>query len=1161
MTTNHTDRSFQEYYARTIAEDNHGFKLVLGGTGLGKTSGIVELLASTEVSRKFVYCANRIQLLDEMAQTLTERFGADFVVTLPNDTDVVFAALKPMYRAHLFELLEDKLVEKYTRVGRQQIKEVKRTAEALARQIDRGLRSADLNNFQTRSILQFFRGVLTEAARKKETHSDHVRLLDNPVIQLLFPFIAFKRRSEARVLLVTVQKGFRRFFDGSKGTSLPELKGRDANFIVFLDEFDFLEADLIDLICSSPQIEAPFDFVEAFYREMTRHKLPKEDYPEQRRIRKITDLVEKELQEKGINFPSINQFTSVSNEREPAIFQTSRTHINARLYIKPGIRSFEIVTDSGPETFNALRMFDTIHDVTRRILYLYKELQAKHPRFYRELLRQCYENTVFQSQIERITLTGTSDHHEYHTEFDALLNEGYGLYEIERLGQESDEEEVKFRHYSIYSTPEGMLFDLASHNLVFGLSATADIPRTVRNFHLDWLRQQPGIQVYEVDSEDREIIRDLNAKKLRKRGNTQLTVRRVSALDPAISEHNPLMSFMEALRRSGRFKNNLDTDEMNAQKYRLARVENFFRTLLWINASGEMQNNTHLMFYLTFREIEEVLRNDSGHLFDVTHLPNNPKLFNAYEVSFQQTRFVVVFYNAELAKNVRTSSEHLAYYNGLFWRGQPVIVITQYSSAGNGVNLQYEPMPGAKKTDFGHIHLMDAPHFFFERWEYGDSDTANVVRIKKNIWYAAKLYSEGTITRGRFEAMLSNLRDSSLNTHYRKDINTTSDAILNQVAMLIQALGRIERVWEPVPLQTVTMSEDVFEVFQKFILDLEFESIRDNRSQIISNNLRQLLDQVHTMFVSEHRAFERRAIRTLINAQEKSVRAIDNLLTRLQDLRRDGKDLAARQDWTALRQAVLRLNFESQILDDYQCVFSLPYYSEGKLSVGKENLKLYPPGTRAAHIQELDLNSIFGLVRQNDVIREHFVCHDLPLSFPVSSEKCITLACYQSLLAGAIGEEAISAILEFCGIPLDNVPDALFETIDLKVAVQPWYIDCKNYNERTMDNFRLGADDASWHFKLNEEKFKHHAKRKLQLISQYHDPSAACKLIYLNLFGDRDRLMGYFNFNDATGELQRGRDFDSATLIVVQGILQRRKPNSFHPDFEYFINELQQKVQ
>ncbi|MCS6821670.1 MAG: hypothetical protein NZ551_07360 [Microscillaceae bacterium] len=45
-----------------------GFKLVLGGTGLGKTSRIIETLKNnTDEKKRFFYVANRLQLLNGMA--------------------------------------------------------------------------------------------------------------------------------------------------------------------------------------------------------------------------------------------------------------------------------------------------------------------------------------------------------------------------------------------------------------------------------------------------------------------------------------------------------------------------------------------------------------------------------------------------------------------------------------------------------------------------------------------------------------------------------------------------------------------------------------------------------------------------------------------------------------------------------------------------------------------------------------------------------------------------------------------------------------------------------------------------------------------------------------------------------------------------------------
>jgi hypothetical protein len=1147
-------RSYRDYYAKVIGNENPGFKLVLGGTGLGKTSGIIDLLETFDTNRKFIYCANRIQLLDEMAEGLDERLGKDSYITMPSDAESVYQALSQEWRAGLIQLVEDISVQKVFPSGSSQVKEVKRNIDALVRHIERGLQSRDLNTLQVRSVLDYFRQVLIELGKNKQAKKEHQRLLDHPVIQILFPFIAFKRRKTAKILLVTVQKGFRRFFDGSKGTSLPQLQAEDGNYVIFLDEFDFLESDLIDLVCSAPQIEAPFHFVEVFFREMIRHRLPKEDYPHQKRIRKIIRLVKK-LQESGIPFPKINLFTSMSKKDEPAIFQTSRTHINTRLYIKPGKRSFEIVSQAGDGTFDALRMFNVVHAATRQIIYLFKALQVEHPRFYFELLRQCYANhPVFRKQIESITIVHGAEQEESHTEFDALLYEGYGVYEIERLGQESDDEEVGFRHYSIYTTPEKMLHDLACNHLVFGLSATADIPRTVRNFHLEWLSRQSGVQVYPVDGDDRNIIAGLNHTKRLARG-THLTVRRVTAFTDASTSHKRIKSFIELLRRTGRYKSSTEGVDVEAQNYRLGRVENFFKTLLWI-VEGETPNaDAHLMFYLTFREIEDVLRNDSGELFTAKRIPNSHKLFRGFQVLFQSVEFIIVLYNAELAQNVRSDSEQLNFYNSLFWQKKTVIVITQYSSAGNGVNLQYEPYPDAEKTDFAHIHLMDAPHFFFDRWEYGESESDNIVRIKKNIWYSAKLYAEGTISRARLTTILSNLRDRSLNSRYRSDLATMSDALLNQMAALIQALGRVERVWHEVPSQTVTMSDDVLAIFDKFLFDIEFDDMRANRAEIISSNLQQVFDQVRAITLQERRQSDVKVSRVLINAEEKSVRSIDDLLTRLRHLRKNGKDTQARADWTAIREAVLRLDFGASILSAYRCVFALPYYTNGMLWLGKETLKLYPPYTVGSHVRQHDLNGIYRLIKLNDIVRSHFEQMGFPLEFPAVSETCITPYCYQSILAGALGEEAIKALLEARGVQFDEVPDPLFEMIDMKIAGLVWYIDCKNYTERTMDNFRLGEDDPGWHFRLNEGSFKRHALRKLLTIQNHHADQVNCKLIYLNLAGDSDRLMGYFSLDQEHSSLVQVSNFDDAMVVVVQGILDREHPNSFNREFEYFIGE------
>jgi hypothetical protein len=57
---------YTQYYSRLIQQAQRGFKLVPGGTGLGKTHGIRKMVQHDRSERKYIYCANRVQLLDEM---------------------------------------------------------------------------------------------------------------------------------------------------------------------------------------------------------------------------------------------------------------------------------------------------------------------------------------------------------------------------------------------------------------------------------------------------------------------------------------------------------------------------------------------------------------------------------------------------------------------------------------------------------------------------------------------------------------------------------------------------------------------------------------------------------------------------------------------------------------------------------------------------------------------------------------------------------------------------------------------------------------------------------------------------------------------------------------------------------------------------------------
>ncbi|GHO57728.1 hypothetical protein KSB_62030 [Ktedonobacter robiniae] len=72
-----------------------------------------------------------------------------------------------------------------------------------------------------------------------------------------------------------------------------------------------------------------------------------------------------------------------------------------------------------------------------------------------------------------------------------------------------------------------------------------------------------------------------------------------------------------------------------------------------------------------------------------------------------------------------------------------MILVTQYLSAGNGINLQYLPTPESTdedRRDFTVIGLLERPYYYFSKPSDDATTDEQAAAQKKNIWYLAKLY-------------------------------------------------------------------------------------------------------------------------------------------------------------------------------------------------------------------------------------------------------------------------------------------------------------------------------------------------------------------------------------------------------------------------------------
>lgn len=1147
---------YYDYYNSAINQGTNGFKLVLGGTGLGKTSGIVDVVQYAPTNgRQFIYCANRIQLLNEMAEKL--KIHGVKHLHLRSDREAV---LETIDSNEFQALLHSPIIQKAkpSRKSRLTYPKLLKNLDNI-KKMKSELQESQMFQSTLDEVMRFFQAVLMDSP--KATYEE---LTENTAIQTLFPYIAFKRHPETKVLLVTIQKAFRGFFNGRTIINISRLTGKDGNHIIFLDEFDFLENELIGLLCDTKQIEQPFQLVEFFYNRIKNHKLPLQDYPTvkdaptdinptaRKRIEDIIQIVDKLQNEAQISFPTITQFTSSLPKREAAIFQTNHTVTSGPLYLKQTDRSFQIVTDEinddGSAHLKAIRLFDAIHDASSRIVYLFKELENESPIIYEEMLRHCFQYTDFFRSIPRITQLPRPPHRQ-NTRFDHLLESGYGLYEIHDLQQVTDVQEVAFRHYALYTTPEKILHDLAKNNLVFGLSATADIPRYVHNFSINWLQKQKDITYYDVNDGDIATIQKLNAQKQERRGNKIKVVR-----TKTLNKKGPLAKFIKAISSDEGFGGD------DPPGYRRERVEHFFsalETMIETCPPEDLPLDTNLLFLNTFAQIKylfEKYPQQEDKIYAVNERKGNDQLFVTYDLTYQDKEFIVIFYNTSQARLVQSSELAKKQYHQLFWEKKPVVLVTQYPSAGNGVNLQYLPTSESEEeTDFKNIHLLEAPYFFFGKVENETEQNKRNAVLKENFWYLAKLFEGKIVSDEWFHAILNNIRKPTLNDDYRNTMGPIADdARLNRIATYIQALGRIERVWLPMSVQTIILCPKAYEDFQLFCTRPQYEYIRDERQTMISNNLRQLLEQVTAQTKTDERLMRKwRDERLSQTVQPRCREAILALVQELEKIR-DGTDNGAiKSKWERLRKAVLRHDLNGEILKEYHCVFTTPYCENETLYVNNK-YETFPNHFQHSDIHPWRLNSVYSLIAENSVIRRYFEDRGYELGFNTTSNQFFTPYCYQAILIGAIGEEATKAILSNETIPLEVIPDSLYELADLKIAEQAWFVDCKNYNERTLDQFTLLPDDPAYRPKLNENDFKQLAQHKLRRIQQQF-PNG--KLLFINLLSGEDRPYQYFD-----DEFRPANSFDEASIIIIPGILNRETPNQYNKAFEQFLDHLKYRL-
>lgn len=1276
---------FAPYYQNTL-EKKKGFKLVLGGTGLGKTSGIIETIKQNPSEKKrFFYLANRLQLLNELKADL-EKENIGYCLQKSNGetlkdiglNEFSFFLENPILKKYADNIFKNKKITKSYILSR--IKFIKRNlehsseaeGEILRLEISRvfsyfkriisyanrvhqikkyiatynrfGFQVTDYEVLKTifvscsinikdiiknkllelpKELLEndLFQSYVKYVQKKKPRATkigrnileiakhvqkcfkqneqfdkynflvtDFSELIEQELVQIIFPYISFQQNpTKKRIFIVSLQKAFYGFFNGKTTINLHRLENnkqaKEQN-VIFLDEFDFLENDLLSQLCKDISIKQPFSFVDFFYTTLTKYKLPRINFlKNHKEIRKrlqeeIITQVESLSKKYKIPFPKINHFLCQDNSlKNMTVFQTRYSISHKNIYLNSckkdesdkKINSFFLEETKDEKTANAYILLNVVNQTTAAIIRIIKDLEIDEPEVAVALIEHCFSAAdTYKSILKRIC------QHPYQrklvtTNLSKLYYNGFGLYEIYNFHYPTDENEVVLKYYSLFSTPESILLSLTKNNLVFGLSATAEINRLLKNFDLNWLKQELGKSYYQASTEDKKLIKKANEVKF---SGSERNEGRNNKISVEIAE-NSLSTKM-----SGLIKNEVQVEEeifgQGSQKeYRTKRVEHFFVTLEWVN--NQPNTSTNLLFFSSYKQILyffQKVQKPVTKVYSIEKIDNN--LSQCYSISYENQNYIVLFLDAAQGKEIAQFEKHKEDYYKLFRANKPVIVVTTYASAGNGVNLfYYADEAKTQKKDFNNIHLLDSPYYYFNKIEPNDTEQEQREKIKANIYHLAKLEKAKIISEAQFKTYLNNIRNiDTINGSYHK----TADALYNKVATYIQAIGRIERSWNKAEDQVIRLEREVYNVLEDFCKVDNGEAKR-NRQKYLKNlpyyswNVAQMFEQIIVKKTERNLQishYQEESLQEINNRCKRKIKKLVELLELVRQNKLPKKRLdEIRKEWNTLRKVALGQNYTKatrKLLRKYSCIFDTNYYDyENKsLFIQNNTLNIVPRSLLPdSSFYEWKLDKIYQNVINHPVVREHFDYNRFEYGF-LGGNPLFTPYFYQCILAGAIGEEAVKAIFHKESILLSEqeIDNTLFELTDLKISGKPWYIDAKNYSEQTIQHFQiLDKTDHFYHPKLNEEYFKPKAIEKWQKIKMFHQDANA-KLIYINAFSNIERPIQFFdeNFNVISG------NFIDAKIIVVPSMIKKGKAEKgkgkhYVKGFPTFLSQIKKQLQ
>jgi len=1190
--------SYKDYYLNTIftqlqKDDFNGFKPVVGPTGMGKTSRIplvIEKIREEKIDKGCIYTSHRHLLIEEMAEELADKDIPS--VYLKSNVDVVQAFINHENRdSFLMGLDEDGFLEGYAKTSLRETRKLTRNIEKLFQSLNK-VSGGDIIatklvqerlRTQCSNLLKVFKNGLSNMPSEESKH----RLTANSLFWVLFPYAQFIHDDEKPVLLVTIHKLLYGFFTGHRDEGILSLK----NNIVFLDEFDMQEPEILSFLCRNNEVRNSFEFVRLFVEEMQDQRqlgylTPLEDDTKEQQkaksnIKKIIQDIEQECNDYKFGFPRISRFLlskNVFKKETISAFQSNVLILTQPFHVRNNQIYWEIVKDEAQDTFNARNLFYMIFRTTETILDFFTILWANDlTTEWRSWIEQCYDrkNDHEPGQYQKIIRehgvfkrpVNLPKHVKDENVQNSIYYKGYNFSRLRRGAYPVSLDEVKIDQKTLTVSPEYILWRLCRSNLVFGLSATGDMKRYINSFDMNWL--EAHCNYLPVDEHDKNIVSQLKQQKEAVR-NYEIRLDEAKKLP----KNHKLSRMIDSLDISLQFFT--DDDKEQVAKHRKKTVSRLLESLRWI--TQESSNQGHLIFLNSFAYIKKLFEKEhlADHHYDrmQRQLTINPsEQAQEYWITIDGQDCYVILLDAKKGRALTEMPDEKFVQQA---ENTPLVVVTPYKTSSNGVNLKWVAYKASNQTeneattsrDFEGIHLLEAPHFYFSD-NQNDSD---VDSQKAFIWQMWKLYSNHEISERQFVQSLQDLNISRMNSAYKG----IPDHLLNQIALFYQALGRVDRQWQPMPVMDIRLAEDVLGLFENYLLN----------KGVIGRQRVEREPYTSSLILKLHEAINERYLDNMVTNQldyedisrtEKGSRAsLRNLLQMSSEVRNEtysvedaGKIMQA---WWLIREAVLKQDCKFQhlieltnqpkpIIIDFDKHFVLAtsfLQNEHQLYIDWQQQQIVPHPTPNTTLY--DLNKFYRNLEQNSIIDQYFQKRNYKLHYhPSNQNYFFTPYVLQSVLAGVVGETALKAILDHVGILLEHEKDclpSLFEVFDMKINGLPIYIDAKNFNWATLHRFAAKADDPNFDEKLSSETFLKVAQYKWHYIVEKTGRSDV-KLVFINLISDDHRPNEGW---DCQLNKIEPYSYTKSAITIIQGVIRYDNLNMLRDDFQTWVNQVKEQL-